>query len=115
MTEKNEFGNTIKGLRIESGMTQSELAEMIGVDHTYISKIENGTSKPPSKRVLKKLAALGPFSAEWLAVLSGAIDTKRLQKVARENPSAAAALIALEKAELSDIDWQRIERIASDC
>ena len=34
------FGNWIKGERERKGMTQTEIATMVGIDQTYYSKIE---------------------------------------------------------------------------
>ncbi len=49
------LGNRIRTLRRERGWTQVEMAEMLGVDRSYLSEIENG-KKDPSLRVLKTLA-----------------------------------------------------------
>lgn len=37
-----EFGEKLRELRHEKGMTLRALAEAVGVDFTYLSKIENG-------------------------------------------------------------------------
>ena len=42
--------------RISSNLTKKQLAELIGVNQSDISKIENGT-RNPSIRLLQKLAA----------------------------------------------------------
>ncbi len=45
------FGQKIKSLRKEKKITQSELVESVGVDFTYISKIENDKGlRPPNRR-----------------------------------------------------------------
>lgn len=49
------FGIYLKTLRT-GVMTQRELAERIGVSHTYISKIENNVEKPPNEKILVKIA-----------------------------------------------------------
>ena len=36
----------MRQLRDELGMTQEQLAELVGVDRTYISKWENGVVRP---------------------------------------------------------------------
>jgi ribosome-binding protein aMBF1 (putative translation factor) len=36
----------VKAARQQLGMTQRELAERLGVDHSYVSKIENGHIRP---------------------------------------------------------------------
>ena len=47
--------NRVRSLRKERGLTQVELAEMLGVDRSYLSEIETG-KKDPSLRVLKTIA-----------------------------------------------------------
>ena len=49
------LGNRIRALRQERGWTQVEMAEMLGVDRSYLSEIETG-KKDPSLRVLKTIA-----------------------------------------------------------
>lgn len=54
----NEFGQMLRRLRLEKNITQRELAGMIGVDFTYISKIELGTMEPPAEEKVIKLAEI---------------------------------------------------------
>ncbi len=49
------LGNRVRALRRERGCTQVELAEMLGMDRSYLSEIETG-KKDPSLRVLKTIA-----------------------------------------------------------
>lgn len=46
----------MKKLRIEKGYTQKQLAERIGVDQSYISKIEKGKTKGLTMDKFLKLA-----------------------------------------------------------
>jgi len=39
-----QFGQLIKEVRLEKGLTQSDLGELISVTKSQISKLENGTS-----------------------------------------------------------------------
>lgn len=49
------LGNRVRNLRKERGWTQVELAELLGIDRSYLSEIETG-KKDPSLRVLKTIA-----------------------------------------------------------
>ncbi len=49
------LGNRVRALRRERQWTQVELAEMLGIDRSYVSEIETG-KKDPSLRVLKTIA-----------------------------------------------------------
>lgn len=49
------LGNRVRALRQRSGWTQVELAELLGIDRSYLSEIETG-KKDPSLRILKAIA-----------------------------------------------------------
>jgi transcriptional regulator with XRE-family HTH domain len=51
-----QIGEKLKKLRESKNLTQREAAEKIGIDYSYISKIENG--KIPSLAKLNKLCEL---------------------------------------------------------
>lgn len=46
-------GETIKSKRIERDITQSELADMVGVSKTYIYLIENNKKTPSLKMIIR--------------------------------------------------------------
>lgn len=50
-----EFGQVIRNARQKKHITQRELAKRIGVDFSYISKIETGALEPPSEEVIKSM------------------------------------------------------------
>lgn len=49
----------LKDARKEVGLTQSELAERIGADKSYISRIERGITIPTVSSFYKIISALG--------------------------------------------------------
>ena len=71
MENIRELGNIIRNLRKERGLTQEELARQIGVNYTYISKIEKGRLPyTPSQETLRLLAQaldIDPFELLDLA------------------------------------------------
>ena len=60
-----EFGNFIYERRCRIGITQSEMAERLGVTNKAVSKWETGKSKPTTN-TLRKMAALFGISVEEL-------------------------------------------------
>jgi len=50
------FGKYLRELRQAKNITQKELAHKVGVDYTYLSKIENGWMCSPSEDILIKMA-----------------------------------------------------------
>lgn len=63
----------IKELRIQRGLTQNKLAEIIGADSNLISRWERGKSKPISLYVQKLAHALGT-STDYLLGYTDKID-----------------------------------------
>lgn len=59
------FGNYIYELRAKAGLTQSELAQALGVTNKAVSKWESGRSKPTTD-VIRKLASLFQISVDEL-------------------------------------------------
>jgi transcriptional regulator with XRE-family HTH domain len=58
--DMNLFEELLKEARKRSGLSQQALADKVGVDDSYISKMENRVDKPPSRVIAVKLAnALG--------------------------------------------------------
>lgn len=41
------FGDNLRIIRHEKGMTQKEVAEMLGIDRTTYTKYETGVTEPP--------------------------------------------------------------------
>lgn len=53
------FGEEMKTLRKAKRITQRDLAEMVGVDFTYISKMENGKlANAPAEDTIRKIAKI---------------------------------------------------------
>lgn len=67
----SDFGTTIKNLRRERRITQRDLADRVGVDFTYISKIENGrVENPPSEKTIIEIAKVLEADADELILLA---------------------------------------------
>ena len=52
---ENTFGQLMKDLRRSRSISQRDLAIQVGVDFTYISKIENDRLPPPSAQTIEKI------------------------------------------------------------
>lgn len=51
-----DFGNELKSARLAASLTQRQLAEKIGLDHTYISHLEHARNPPPSTETINVIA-----------------------------------------------------------
>jgi transcriptional regulator with XRE-family HTH domain len=66
------FGERLRALRKEQQMSQRDLASMVGVDFTYISKMENERLEfPPSIATIQKIAQVLSVSTDELLILAG--------------------------------------------
>jgi len=59
----NSFPESLKEARLRAGLSQPELAEKVGVDKSYISKLERGVESPPSRKVTLRLMDVLGISA----------------------------------------------------
>jgi transcriptional regulator with XRE-family HTH domain len=73
MPEATNFGARLRELRRKAKLTQRELASQIGVDFSYLSKIENGVLPPPSEKVILRLAEALKVDKDELLILAGRI------------------------------------------
>ncbi len=73
-----DFGRLIRELRVARGFSQGELARQIGVDHSYLSHIEQGRRRP-SIGVLRELARALEVDYEELARRAGLMGKSPLR------------------------------------
>jgi transcriptional regulator with XRE-family HTH domain len=63
------LGARVRGLRVDAGLTQQELADAAGVHRTYIAQIENGTRNVSVTAVGQVADGLGITLSELFATL----------------------------------------------
>jgi transcriptional regulator with XRE-family HTH domain len=65
--DANAIGARVRELRLQKGLSLSELAQQANVSKSYLSTVENGTGSRPGAAVLHKLAiTLGVSLADLL-------------------------------------------------
>ncbi len=107
------FGQKMRELRTQRGVSQKEMAEAIGVSAAYLSALEHGRRGVPAWPMLQKI--IGYFNVIWdeadqlqaLALLShpkATIDTSGLSPRATE----LANLLSLHIGELDDETLQTL-------
>ena len=75
-----EFGNKLRQLRLQAGMTQADLAKRLNLTKAVVSYYENH-ERAPSPDVLIKLATIFHVSTEdEMALLWFTIETLRKNK-----------------------------------
>lgn len=69
MSLPTTLGEQFKKIRAEKGLSQPELAELAGIEQSYLSKLENDKSLPSSEVLRKLLNAFKLTLAELIAPL----------------------------------------------
>jgi transcriptional regulator with XRE-family HTH domain len=104
----SEFGKMLKELRTKKEISQRKLAEMVGIDFTYISKIESGAMDPPAEEKIVKMADVLGEDPDAMIIAAKKIPS-HFQKTITENKDMA---MFLRKANnLSQGQWDNIRRI----
>jgi len=71
---KQKFSEIIRNARKEKGYSQRELAKILGLDFTYLSKLENDRADyAPKEDVIRALAKNLDLDEEELIFLAGRI------------------------------------------
>ncbi|AUT04700.1 transcriptional regulator (plasmid) [Nostoc sp. CENA543] len=95
------FGRVIRQARKDKGYSQRELAKLIEVDYTYLSKLENDhAAYPPSKEVIRLLVRYLDLAEreEELIYLAGRItadDERIFQELVKQNYKQMPALFRM--------------------
>src|SRR5262245_54672534 len=92
------FGKKVRGLRHAKGLTLRDVASEVGINFTYLSKIENSKldfSDYPSEKLIRKLAkSLGGDTDELLLLAEKVPDEIRRRVIQR--PDAFRKLARLD-------------------
>jgi transcriptional regulator with XRE-family HTH domain len=69
------FGSVLQMLRKQWELSQRNLADRVGVNFTYISKIENEVESPPSEETLIKMAEVFGVDKYAFIISAGKMPT----------------------------------------
>jgi HTH-type transcriptional regulator, competence development regulator len=73
---EESFGQRIQRLRRSRGLTQRQVAAELGIDFTYLSKLENDRGEPPGEDTIRGLAAVLMTDEEMLLAMAGKIPAE---------------------------------------
>lgn len=109
---KRSFGQALRGLRQKAGVSQRRLAQRIGVDFSYISKIENEKLPPPAADTVVMICQALNEPPEELLALTGKIPSQ-VEKAVATSLSAQEFLREVQAMKLSDTEWKAIRTALS--
>ncbi|MFO1432074.1 MAG: helix-turn-helix transcriptional regulator [Candidatus Competibacteraceae bacterium] len=103
------FGSTLRELRRSKGVSQRDLAGKIGVDFSYISKVENDRLPPPAADTIVKICdALGVKPEELLA-LTGKLPTDAKEMLSTSH-AAQQFIRQAQEMKLTNEEWQTLTK-----
>ncbi|CAG1012774.1 MAG: helix-turn-helix transcriptional regulator [Rhizobiaceae bacterium] len=113
------FGERLRRLRREKGVTQKEMAAALGVSAAYLSALEHGRRGVPSWPLVQKI--IGYFNVIWddaedLQRLAAASDPRVVVDTSGLSPEATrlANRLAAEIGRLDEASIARLEAIIEE-
>jgi transcriptional regulator with XRE-family HTH domain len=108
------FGSRIRQLRVDRGLSLRDFANAVGIDFTYLSKIENGKVEPPSEEKIRLMAHQLDKDAEELLGLAGKFSPDQMRKAVEDEPNVGRLLRRIQSRELSSDQIKQMLNIATD-
>jgi transcriptional regulator with XRE-family HTH domain len=108
-----DFGSHLRELRKARRLTQQQLAEAVGVDFTYISKLENDRVDPPSEATIRRLAEVLEADPDPLLDRAGK-PVPDLKAAVAQDPQLALLLRTISGRRLRPDQYRRILAIAEE-
>jgi len=117
MTVPVTFGGRLREIRKTRNLSQRDLAERVaarlkaedrrGFDFTYLSKIENDKTPPPSIPAIIQLAYVLETDADELIALAGKVPPD-FGETLKESEAARTFYRSALNADLTEEDWKRL-------
>ena len=102
-----QFGSILREKRRAAGLSQRRLAELGGVDFSYISKLENGRLPAPAAETIVRLAGILGCAPEEFLSAAGKLP-HGVGKALAQEPSALRFLQEASRLGLSEDDWEQM-------
>jgi transcriptional regulator with XRE-family HTH domain len=105
-----KFGEFVRRQRVAKEIGLREMAKMIGVSPTYLSKVERDEFPPPAEDKVRAIAKIIDCDADDLLARAGRVSTD-ITDIIKRHPVELAALLRTTKG-LSADDIARLVRQA---
>ena len=93
---RESFGALVRREREAKGLGLREMAKLIGVSPTYLSKVERDEFPPPAEDKVKAIAKLIDYDRDELLALAGRVASD-LTEIIRQRPREMADLLRTAK------------------
>ena len=101
---EQKFGTLLKEIRRSNQISQRDLAERVGVDFSYISKIENNRLAPPAAETIIKICEALGVPSEILLAQAGKVSTE-MKDAITASPAAIRFMNEVKTMNLTDDEW----------
>ena|SRR5215217_2639093 len=109
------FGDRIRQLRKNQDLTLRELAEQVGIDFTYLSKIENNRGPAPAEATIRRLAEVLGADADELILLADKLpDGFEQDLLDRPERQVAELYRSMVGRRYSDDEWREVLKLLRD-
>jgi transcriptional regulator with XRE-family HTH domain len=109
ITMEATFGQLLKELRRSKNVSQRDLAARVGVDFSYISKLENDRLPPPAADTAVKICQVLGVEPDDLLSVTGKVPSE-VKEMLTGNPSALQFVRQAQRMGLTSSDWGRLGR-----
>lgn len=108
------FGQHLRELRKAKSISQRDLAAQVGIDFTYISKIETGSLEfLPSETIILQIAQALEVDGNELVCLAGKMPP-RLKDIMQDNPLLTELIHVLSQRVLPDETYRKLIELARE-
>lgn len=111
------FGQTLRELRRSKSVSQRELAQKVGVDFSYISKVENDRLPPPAADTIVKICQELGVPPDELLASTGKMPTD-VKAMLSTSTAALEFVRHAHNMDLTEDEWKtltrRLRRLRSD-
>lgn len=104
---EKSFGQLLKEIRRSKSISQRELASTVGVDFSYISKIENDRLPPPAAETIESICQALGIASDILLSYSGKV-TDEIKNIITSSPEAVRFMQEVKTRSLSSSDWGKL-------
>jgi transcriptional regulator with XRE-family HTH domain len=87
-----KFGEFVRRERLEKEIGLREMAKMIGVSPTYLSKVERDEFPPPAEDKVRKIAEIIGCDCDELLARAGRVSSD-LSEIIKQHPREVAQLL----------------------
>jgi transcriptional regulator with XRE-family HTH domain len=108
-TYLKSFGNTLRNIRRKRSVSQRDLAQKVGVDFSYISKLENDRTPPPSADTIVKISEVLSVEPAVLLSLSGKLPSN-VKAMLGGSLAALEFLAEAKSLSLREEDWKSLTK-----